>query len=71
MPVDVDRVIGWLNKADQIFKTPLVRMTVFPLLSGLIPDDELSEKDLQQVRDHFADLDKRGDRAKERAGRQL
>ena len=69
MPVDVDRVIGWLNKADQVFKTPLVRMTVFPLLAGLIPRDELTEGQLQQVKDHFADLDKRAERAKERASR--
>lgn len=69
MGVDVDKLIGWLDKADKIARTPLLRMTIIPLLADLIPKDELTPEQLEQVRAHFADLDARLDRAKERATR--
>jgi hypothetical protein len=69
MGINVDQLIGWLDKADKIARTPLLRMTIIPLLADLIPKDELTPEQLEQVRTHFTDLDARLERAKERAKR--
>lgn len=65
--VSIDDVQKWLDKADKIFNTPIVRNVLWPQLKAVLPTLGLKPAQIAQLDARYADLQVRRDRARRRA----
>jgi hypothetical protein len=57
--VNINDVLGWLNTADQVFKTPFVRDVLLPILKPLLPAFGLTAEDIAKLDRQHADIARR------------
>lgn len=67
MPVNMQDVHEWVRKADAIFNTPLVRLTVVPILKAMLPPMGVTPEQVATLDAHYADLETREREAKRRS----
>lgn len=66
--VKIDDVVKWLDTADKVFQTPMVREVLLPMVKGLLPQVGVTPEQAAQLDAHYADLARRRERARARAG---
>ena len=69
MSVKIDDVVKWLDTADKVFQTPMVREVLLPAVRALLPGLGLKPEQVATLDEHYADLARRRERARTRAGR--
>lgn len=67
--VDVNEISKWIAAADEVFKTPLVREVVWPMVKAMLPPFGVSEKQIAELDARHADAVGRLARARKRSGR--
>jgi hypothetical protein len=67
MAVDMAKVTTWVRQADAIFQTPLVALTLVPLLKSILPSLGVTPAQIAQLDAHYDDLVTREAEARRRA----
>lgn len=67
MKIDMNAVLAWTRQADAIFQTPLIRLTVVPVLKALLPPLGVTPEQMAVLDAHYEDLTQREADARRRA----
>lgn len=65
--IDMNAVIAWTRQADIVFQTPLIRLTVVPLLKALLPPLGVTPEQMAILDAHYDDLVMREAEARRRS----
>lgn len=65
--IDMNAVVAWVRQADAVFNTPLIRLTVVPILKALLPPLGVTPEQIAILDTHYADLAAREAEARRRA----
>lgn len=67
MKIDMNEVLAWTRQADAIFQTPLIRLTVVPILKAMLPPLGVTPEQMAALDAHYEDLTAREAEARRRA----
>lgn len=65
--IDMNQALEWVRQADAIFGTPVIRLTVVPILKALLPPMGVTPEQIAILDLHYADLAAREAEARRRA----